>query len=67
MANEQNIRIERHYVTTKDGYILSLYRLPAENNKSIGIHSKRTKTMLLMHGIESSSGMYILYPGRSAG
>lgn len=69
MAAEQNIRIERHEITTMDGYILWLYRLPAENNETDENRSNKTetKTLLLMHGLESSSPMYILYPGRSAG
>lgn len=64
MANERNIDIERHYVTTEDGYILGLYRLPAKNIEN---NSNGTKTMLMMHGLISSSQMYILYPDRSAG
>lgn len=69
MANEQNIRIERHHVTTEDGYILGLYFLPAINKKSDENRNNQTetKTLLLMHGLESSSQMFIVYPGRSAG
>lgn len=64
MAKERNIQIERHYVTTEDGYILGLYRLPAANRPN---STNGNKTMFIMHGLISSSPMFILYPESSAG
>lgn len=53
---------ERHFVETKDGYILGLHRIPNRR----GSPPKR-KVMLLMHGMGSSSPAYIaLGPKKSA-
>lgn len=63
MEKVQNdgIPIELHKITTSDGYILNLYRLPQANM------TNRTKVMLLMHGMISASTVYVHYPETSAG
>ncbi|KAG5897123.1 hypothetical protein JTB14_025077 [Gonioctena quinquepunctata] len=53
--------IESHYVTTTDGYILNIHRIP---------HGKTNKTLekvaYLQHGILQSSSNFVLYgPGKS--
>lgn len=69
LASDEDIPIECHYVTTEDGYILRLYHLPAEEKSDRESESdeKHLRTMFLMHGLFSSSPMYITYPEHSAG
>lgn len=46
---------ESHYVTTSDGYILNLHRIP---------HGKRTKSggevVLLVHGLWTTSMLFLV-------
>lgn len=58
--------IERHYVTTKDGYILGLYRIAGPKNRDPD-DEKPSIPMLFMHGMFSSSRDWVLYPNVSAG
>src|SRR2546427_221747 len=39
--------LETHYVTTKDGYILKLFRIPGKKNST----EVNSKPCLLMHGL----------------
>ncbi|XP_031635022.1 lipase 3-like [Contarinia nasturtii] len=57
--------IERHYITTDDGYILRLYRIPS-SPKTVN-NSKHNKPILLMHGLTGSSRDYVVYPNISPG
>lgn len=55
--------VESHYVTTSDGYILNLHRIP--NRKSGKINKK---VVLLEHGILLSSIQWVLTgPGKALG
>lgn len=45
MVHQQNYPIERHIVQTKDGYMLTMYRLPNMNEQR-----DNRKVILLMHG-----------------
>ena len=47
---ELQIPLENHYVTTSDGYILNIHRLPNPN---------ATKTIFLQHGILASSWCWL--------
>jgi len=46
--------VEEHWVTTEDGYILGLHRIPASN--------KSAPAILLHHGLTSSSSEWIFGP-----
>jgi len=48
--------IETHKVTTQDGYILTMFRIPYGRNAT----SKPTKVVLLQHGLLDSSFSWIL-------
>ena len=50
--NELQIPLENHYVTTSDGYILNVHRLPNPN---------ATKTIFLQHGILASSWCWLIH------
>ena len=54
---EVNIPFENHYVTTADGYILNVHRLPNPNAK---------KTVFLQHGILASSWCWLVNDPRYA-
>ncbi len=54
---EVNIPFENHYVTTVDGYILNVHRLPNPN---------ATKTVFLQHGILASSWCWLINDPRYA-
>lgn len=53
MVQEEGLQLENHSVTTENGYILNMHRLPNPN---------RTKVMFLMHGLISASSCYIVKP-----
>lgn len=57
------VPIERYYVTTDDGYILGVYRLPRSLNSS----QVSAKPILFMHGQISSSQDFVAYRNSSAG
>ncbi|XP_055316816.1 lipase 3-like [Sitodiplosis mosellana] len=64
-AHKAGASIECHYVTTEDGYILRLYHIPPMPNATTG--SNETKTIFFMHGLQSSSLDYVIYPNISLG
>ncbi|XP_046640894.1 lipase member K-like [Daphnia pulicaria] len=47
---------EVHHVTTDDGYILELHRIPPKSS------STNRKVVLLMHGVVESSGTWVVNP-----
>lgn len=54
---------ESHYITTTDGYILNIHRIPTGKKGQ-----KNGKVVLLQHGMEDSSVTWILAgPGKSLG
>jgi lysosomal acid lipase/cholesteryl ester hydrolase len=56
---------ERHHVTTDDGYILEMHRVP--QGKTISQGGKRP-VVFLMHGLECSSSNWVTnLPNESAG
>ncbi|KPJ14387.1 Lipase 1 [Papilio machaon] len=63
LAEKYNYNMEVHTVTTEDGYILSLHRIPKGRNST-----KNDLVVLLMHGILDSSDSWILQgPNKSLG
>lgn len=62
MVQEENLTVESHYVTTEDGYILNIHRIPQVNSNGTA------EVMFLMHGLESASQTFVVHPRkRSAG
>lgn len=57
MVQEEGLQLENHYVTTDDGYILNIHRLPNPNG---------TKVIFLMHGLISTSLCYIVKPKKQS-
>ncbi|KAJ8946242.1 hypothetical protein NQ314_008930 [Rhamnusium bicolor] len=56
---------ENHMVTTDDGYVLGLHRIPHGRNES-GDNTKTKPAVLIMHGLCSSSvDFFVLGPERS--
>lgn len=55
--------IKMHYVTTEDGYILSMYNMPPRRNR----HANQTKPniMFFTHGLTATSAEFTLYRDRS--
>lgn len=64
-AQAAGATIECHYVTTQDGYILRLYHIPPAPNTSTG--TREVNTIFFMHGLQSSSLDYVIYPNISLG
>ncbi|XP_013141648.1 PREDICTED: lipase 3-like [Papilio polytes] len=63
LAEKYQYSIEVHTVTTEDGYILSLHRIPKGRNST-----RNDLVVLLMHGILDSSDSWILQgPNKSLG
>ncbi|XP_031635993.1 lipase 3-like [Contarinia nasturtii] len=59
-VQKAGVEIERHNVTTEDGYILGLYHLVPPK-----IETFKNKTMFLMHGLAACSRDYVIYPNIS--
>jgi len=49
--------LETHYVTTEDGYILKLFRIPGKKGSSV----VNQKPCLLMHGVLDSSDSWVIH------
>ncbi|XP_034836248.1 lipase 1-like [Maniola hyperantus] len=60
--------IEKHRVTTEDGYILQMHRIPAGRRtaRKAGFSAKGKKAVLIVHGLLGSSGDFVIMgPERS--
>lgn len=53
MIRHEQYPAERHEVVTKDGYILSLYRIPKR--------TRNNKVMLLMHGLTAAAQAFLAF------
>lgn len=61
------VPIERHFVTTDDGYILGVYHLPRSLHSGVNSSQVSAKPILFMHGQISSSQDFVAYRNSSAG
>ncbi|EAL72959.1 carboxylic ester hydrolase [Dictyostelium discoideum AX4] len=69
---KQGYPVENHFVTTKDGYIISLQRIPNGINKNKGIfnnnnnnnNTKIKPTVLLQHGLEDIGTTWVFQENR---
>lgn len=63
--------IEKHRVTTQDGYILQMHRIPAGRRSARRTGdpgAKGKKAILIVHGLIGSSGDFVIMgPERSLG
>ncbi|XP_045778232.1 lipase 3-like isoform X2 [Maniola jurtina] len=60
--------IEKHRVTTEDGYIIQMHRIPAGRRiaRKAGFSAKGKKAVLIVHGLLGSSGDFVIMgPERS--
>ena len=72
LFDESKYLIEDHTATTKDGYILTIFRIRLQQKHLSELSSKDknniNKPVLLMHGLEDSSdGAFLNAPGKSYG
>jgi len=47
---------EEHFITTADGYVLGIHRIPSSNSEKGG------QPVLLAHGLTSSSAQWVFGP-----
>ncbi|CAJ0574859.1 unnamed protein product, partial [Mesorhabditis spiculigera] len=67
IAKRWDYEAEEHFVTTADGYILTIHRIPNKQHQK-GIPNCARPTVFLQHGMEGSSASWILnLPSQSAG
>ena len=62
ICKENGFAVEQHMVTTSDGYILTLFRVPGFANETAiqqGLPVKKP-AVLLMHGLEGDSSQWVL-------
>lgn len=60
LVTSKNYPLEIHYVTTKDGYILRLFRIPgAKDEKVFEKNNLNKQAILLIHGIFDSSDGWV--------
>eukprot|EP01123_Difflugia_compressa_P002764 TRINITY_DN13567_c0_g1_i1.p1 TRINITY_DN13567_c0_g1~~TRINITY_DN13567_c0_g1_i1.p1 ORF type:complete len:435 (-),score=77.58 TRINITY_DN13567_c0_g1_i1:3-1199(-) len=61
------LSIEKHFVTTEDGYILGVYRIPRGRNEPVD-STQPKKVVLLQHGLLDSSWTWVAnFPTSSLG
>lgn len=65
MVQQDNFPIETHYVTTEDGYILRLHRIPPRRKTTIE-NQYSTSVMLFMHALCASSPSYLARPNKES-
>lgn len=59
--------VEVHSVTTEDGYILEMHRIPHGRDAN-NVPGQRKPVVFLMHGMLVSSADYVIFgPGRALG
>ena len=56
MANEYGFLTEKHQVTTQDGYILSLYRIPGAISKDT---DRDKRPIFLMHALATDHMIWV--------
>lgn len=65
ICNENGFSLEEFKVTTEDGYILTLFRIPGTlkemNSTASTDHPKRKPIVLMQHGLEGDSSEFILH------
>ncbi|XP_032677313.1 lipase 3-like [Odontomachus brunneus] len=57
-VKENDYPFELHFVTTKDGYVLALHRIPPSDPNKLNIPNRRV--VLIMHGLLGSSADWII-------
>lgn len=62
IIKENGYAVEQHYVTTEDGYILTLFRLPGFANETAVQQGDPIKkpVVLLQHGLESDAAQWLI-------
>ncbi|KAA0184616.1 hypothetical protein HAZT_HAZT009251, partial [Hyalella azteca] len=65
---QQGYPYEEHFVTTRDGYVLTVHRISGPRGTKSGNANPRRKSLLLLHGfLMSSTGFLALGPEYSLG
>ena len=62
MISSRGYPIEIHQVTTEDGYILQLHRIPNSIRRKVSQPSGQRKVVYLQHGMMSSDHIWIINP-----
>ncbi|XP_012160002.1 lipase 3 [Ceratitis capitata] len=57
---QNNYPVEEHIVPTTDGYLLSIYRIPAATKANTTPPKKTSEVVLLQHGFTLSSDVWLL-------
>ena len=57
ICKENGFAIEQHYVTTSDGYILTLFRVPGFQNETT---PTKKPAVLLQHGLEGDAAQWLV-------
>lgn len=58
-VRKENFEIDLHYVTTKDGYILTMYHMPPKKTNTTS--ETKPRIMFFSHGLLGTSGEFIPY------
>ena len=60
---DRGYHIEMHPVTTEDGYILMLHRIPYPKGRNSG---PTGRPVFILHGLVLSSAVFVLLPSKKA-
>lgn len=66
MVTNHGFNIESHTVTTWDGYILEIFRIPSSVNDTCD-NSKPKQPMVFVHGINRDARCWLLMGSQSPG
>eukprot|EP00347_Sterkiella_histriomuscorum_P012496 403368358 len=63
ICKENGFAIEQHFVTTSDGYILQIFRVPGFLNETAILENQPVQkpTVLLQHGLGADAGQWIMH------
>lgn len=53
--------VEVHYVTTEDGYVLTVFRCYSKS-----FAEQKRKPAILQHGLQSTSDVFVMNPGNQS-
>ncbi|ETO27304.1 carboxylic ester hydrolase [Reticulomyxa filosa] len=59
LVEEKGYPLEEHFVTTEDGYILGVFRIPFSRKESRGALNSGKPVVFLQHGLEDSSFTWV--------
>lgn len=59
MLEKRGYNLELHHITTEDGYILGVHRIPSSRNEASDLKHGQKPPVILQHGLSCSSLIFL--------